>query len=833
MLSPGAQQSVIAQTRPSDYDQALARLDLFMEKLEELRSHIDRTQFDVDALSFELAFEDAETIVAYVRDNIYFEQYPGLLRGPTGTLMSRAGNVLDQAVLLQKLLEDAGYETRIVRGTLDDEQAQALVRQMAVKRTPEPPIGDIEAMKATISELSQVADQDADELIQEFEASLQPPPLENLEVYQETQKDSEFIMDVLADAEVKLGDPKAAANLFDEAKDYFWLEYRADSAEAWTAAHTAFHNSANMPRNIEVTEEFLGELPENLHHRVRFQVFIEQKLGDKLVTHAIMNPWEEPTSTLVGTPLTYQNFADGLTNDEDILDIDTLLAKTSYFFPIFNNDLAPGGQAFDLTGAPVPAFAAASPIAAIFQGTNSQLSKATGMLDGLGTPQDAAANPDNFTTITAQFVEYTLINPLSGEKKIRRTIFDRVDPEIRIKGASPSSLASIEETKALYGSHTFMISSGNYTKAFNLDKLIHETLNTKSSMVHLLQQAYGETLSAVPDDIQNTKSIVYLSLFRAFDALQDNTEATLVYRPEPSLIAYEEFATPTADENIFRVGIDIVNNTRLAFNRKLQPDLRGAVRSGIWETHLESLEFNSESVQQQSAAEVLSTARKRGLSSKMILPTEPEDVDELNISSDAKKYIRRDLADGYAVIAPETPNSKHETYGWWRVDLKTGNTLGMLDNGRGSAFTEYLLQFGVTQLLGHAACLLIFAITKSITQKKGLSPREEGMCIIAGVGLFNLAVGAGPVGWLLVLVAGILNSQLTPSSWSSTPPKFRSRGEKHFASVFLQLNQKVKSIVSEQKPRFRFSHILTLVSVRLKFGHKFSGQQSLSTSLLL
>src|SRR5215211_4196307 len=126
------------------YEEALAKLDRLMAGVEELRAQIDRSRFDVEELGLRLGFE-AEAIVGFVREEIAFEQYPGLLRGARGTLIGRAGNALDQAVLLATLLLQAGYEARIARGELSPEQAQVLVEQMAVPRKPEPPIGDADA----------------------------------------------------------------------------------------------------------------------------------------------------------------------------------------------------------------------------------------------------------------------------------------------------------------------------------------------------------------------------------------------------------------------------------------------------------------------------------------------------------------------------------------------------------------------------------------------------------------------------------------------------------------------------------------------------------------
>src|SRR5690606_30442771 len=77
---------------------------------------IDPALVDVEALGLALSFEDAAAIVDHVTSTIRYETYAGLLRGPQGTLVARAGNALDQSVLLANLLGDAGYQTRVALG---------------------------------------------------------------------------------------------------------------------------------------------------------------------------------------------------------------------------------------------------------------------------------------------------------------------------------------------------------------------------------------------------------------------------------------------------------------------------------------------------------------------------------------------------------------------------------------------------------------------------------------------------------------------------------------------------------------------------------------------
>jgi len=88
---------------------------------------------------------DAERIVAFVRDEVAFEPYEGLLRGASGALLARAGNALDQALLLRALLAAGGVDARLVARDLDAGEAAALHAAFAARApVAEDPPPDVE-----------------------------------------------------------------------------------------------------------------------------------------------------------------------------------------------------------------------------------------------------------------------------------------------------------------------------------------------------------------------------------------------------------------------------------------------------------------------------------------------------------------------------------------------------------------------------------------------------------------------------------------------------------------------------------------------------------------
>lgn len=132
---------------------SMRQFERFMNSISELQSLIDRSQFDLDALLDTLDY-DAERIIRFVEEEVFFEQYPGVLRGAQGTLMSRSGNSLDQSILLAGLLKDAGYESRIVGTKISSAQAANLLEQILVDKPPRPPIGDSKEIAAVFESMA-------------------------------------------------------------------------------------------------------------------------------------------------------------------------------------------------------------------------------------------------------------------------------------------------------------------------------------------------------------------------------------------------------------------------------------------------------------------------------------------------------------------------------------------------------------------------------------------------------------------------------------------------------------------------------------------------------
>jgi hypothetical protein len=711
-LSTVVQSGVGAAQSPEPaltYEEARSRLEQLVVAAEDLRAQIDRSQFDLEALSSELGF-DAADVIAFVRDEIAFEQYPGLLRGPQGTLIGRAGNALDHAVLLTTLLTHAGYETRIVRAELSPEQAHALVDQMALPRKPEPPVGDLDAIRAILTEIGRGVGLSDEEIARQVDAAFDPLPLESTAPWRAAQADTEFVLTSLRDAGVELGDPNALADIVDEARDYFWVEYRLGPSDPWEPVHPAHKDPAAVPEGLAPAQYFADRaaIPVELQHRFRFQVFIEQWVKGELIEHPVMSAWEAPVADLVGTPVTFHNNPDGLSRSADAFDIDTVIEQTELLIPLVNDAFPPDLRVFDLTGTPTE-FEEIAPneYAATFD-LGELIGTGPDGVDLFGSPDPSG---ETFPVLTAQWIDYTLIAPDGTESTHRRMILDRIGIENRVAGRTQMTASGDEGAvkAALLRHYTFAIASGELSSAFVLDQALERFIALRPLIELGLERRYFPDRSTrIPETIEGVSSAwaghpgVYLAFDQGARAASD-----INYRHEPSLIVYTFGPTWGAPERV-RSSIDIVSNARRDFSvagGRLGPaSAESLVTTGVWETHAEALVLaNAPGPDTFNTMVALERAEAASIPVRVV--TSEDDLVSAGVvlSPEALANLRADLADGYIALVPSAMTPGEEMTGWWRVEPRTGKTLGMTSDGRGQASAEYLIAVNaVIEWLGPA-----------------------------------------------------------------------------------------------------------------------------------
>ena len=91
--------------------------DDLLAKMNQRAKTLEQPHLNVAALGQTL--QKKQKIIEFVSKEIQLEAYNGLQRGALGTLISRAGNEADKAVLLAELLIAAGHDCHLARGKLN------------------------------------------------------------------------------------------------------------------------------------------------------------------------------------------------------------------------------------------------------------------------------------------------------------------------------------------------------------------------------------------------------------------------------------------------------------------------------------------------------------------------------------------------------------------------------------------------------------------------------------------------------------------------------------------------------------------------------------------
>lgn len=769
-LSPASMPRVHAQSSGDDVATTMARLDQLDAVLSAVRSGLDRTRYDASALALELAFEDPHAIAEHLRKTLAFEPYSGILRGATGTLRSGGGNAHDQALLLTTLLRDVGFDARIVLGRLTVEEAERLVAG-AFER---PQVAGIEATPAweELAALAAIAP-GGDAAFAELTASTDPSWVGSWNLVDlERMRAIETTL-VAAVGIERLGGADALAEVIEQVRDYAWVEYQEIATGAWTALHPAWR-TGEPPGNLVVEEILLESVPEHLQHRVRFQAFIERKVGDALEVHPLMAPWERPVAnaadraySFAAIPIRSADYAAAVSNPVDVepivVNLEGALAASDFFVPLFNGAPAEGAMAFDLEGNVAPLDAAANPAAGVFRNVANATNRAATALGGLGGGDDTRDDPA--MALTALYYETTLVEPGGVERTERRYLFDRIGVANR-----ESDVFDLDERFQPHDvptTVTWSVHGGRVHEGWYLELVLDRLLAARPVVERVIADVIGDELTAanevgallskLEDDGGSVATLEHLELALRFDKAPEVERDVVAFRPSATLIAVERGFSEIegVDGSVVRLSTDIQANSR----RVLRRDAEGAVeiaaleamRYGIWETAMErAFTMSAASVGALMKVESAFDAFD-GSEGTPILVETAEGVARLadSFSAGSTAAMLRDIDRGFVLVVPSGREGSVES--WWRVDRLTGESLGIANDGRGQSLVEYLVAKGFSLLVAKAAAFIVYGVTLyafcvlgagAVRHQLGM-PLPLRQCAVPLVGL-GVALGLAP-----------------------------------------------------------------------------------------
>jgi len=701
---------------PVSFDQAKQALDRVLTQAERIRGQLDASQFDLDALSAKLGVK-AGDIVKYVRDNIAFEQYPGLLRGAKWTLVGRAGNSIDQAALLATLLSKSGYQVKIEHGTLNPEQATSLLLQMQAPRKAPDSIGNLNAIETLMKQMARTAGVSDSELQPYLDGLGKPATIPAGDVAK-VDADSAAIGAALSGAGVKLGDAANLANLATEASDYFWVTYRKNADDKWTDVHPAFKGGSEEPA-VTPIESFdsVAAIPASHRQTIKIEPIIERSVNGVISQKPLAPAIEGPADELSGQPMFFTTLSNAAAVvDNPSANIADILNKANLFMVQFNNHTVDNtsvvfddhGSVFNLKQLKPGEFGLTPQTGEV---VSAALNDAITALDGNPTPTPGPV-PD--LELTGVWLNITFTMPGGQETTVQRTIVDRVGQVNRDAGstkiANPNDRIDVA---AQLAQNVSMYASVGQTTVNYLTNQFLQRIETVAPMLRLQMRAKyfpKEHISLSNDqrDVIGTAWSGFPELLSTFDAIETAAPDVVSYRSAPAFVTYrqelqKDFGLISSWQLV--LSVDVVANPRRVYSivdGSLANSPDSGIRAGVWETHSETvLDVDKAKASRFNTMTVMSAAKSQGIALRVIKSA--GDLTGIAMSPTGLKHLRDDLAAGFVAIVPVKTPTGQPLNGWWRVDPKTGVTLGMLENGRGTAMSE------TGMLIRTIACSAAFA----------------------------------------------------------------------------------------------------------------------------
>ncbi len=643
---------------------------------QKLSKSVDRSSFDVKAAA--ARFPDVAAAFAFVRDQIANEVYPGVLRGPEGTLSAQAGNAPDKALLLGALLAAQKRQVQYAHCALDKRQALDRIRSMFArpKRSGE----------ADLSQSLQAA------LVQEgISARRSSKVLETLRrsnealgrtVDQTAQADLAVIRDALGGAGLRPTPTPTQDALLEEARQHYWVQVESDGR--WKDLDPAFP-TAQPGQTFCVVAHTYADLPADVYQTIGIKVRNEYVEGEKLRSATVLER-RFAAADLHGRPIFFGN----VPTRPSELDNGQIMEIRS-FAPV----LLIVGQSFhrgeEFRTGPGPASGPAGLFGQAFGGTEPQLG--------------------------AQWLDFELTAP--GRRSVAsRAIVDTVDSVERAKGEISTAPDLQLVSTQLMQAHAIVISTGRLDLVQALEN-VFPRLDIEAIERVLAVPPAGNPSDEIARDIARNEFPVLSAQAFAFALASDRALSESVrgtdqhvsaFRDQP-LIAIANFAMRRSGEKKSFIGgtaLDVRNN-----GIRVVPDTREWAEQAFWtrtriglvdgalERYIRTFQaFRPASAPERantlgsfSTSAVFELARSQGLAVRAYAGSAAVQALQREFSEVGGYRLASELSEGPAIVLPSKPVrfQGEQRLGLWTVDLGTGHVVALIDTGLRAGTDEQVL----------------------------------------------------------------------------------------------------------------------------------------------
>lgn len=693
---------------PQEYLRRADQIERGIKAGSEALGKIPREHFDPAAVLQRIGAEP-DALTAFVRDQTAWIPYLGALRGAVGVLMDRRGNSLDRSLLLADLLHRAGQSVRLAHAKLKPEQAQPLVYAFLnppAAPVPAPQPAAAQGGSAALSPAQQILDDAVsaarkygiDETRTRQFAARQQFRGERLyqDMIERVTDQTPLLQNAIDAAKVRKADaaPSPAADALAAACDHWWVQRQ--NGNDWVDLDVtlpALHggNAPTAPAETFAPDK----LPADVWHTVVVRVVAESWDGKKLGEAALL---EQPLRcadvcdknvVLRSIPLDWPDDFTIVAGDDVAKKVKQAAIAQHRWMPVLKVGADQITQhAIEGDGT----FIDKPQTLAIERGgktSQSKMTGASGALEG-DTPALAAAAHKGF--LTAQWIEYDIRSPGHAAKTYRRQIFDLIGAGAR--NAAPPQLAELtnhqklQRSLALLGETQIVVAGSEVSPEFVEYQALASALNGASVMPKVYR-SLANPVPGKPVDWAKVSGEVGSGLSPAWmlavTRLRLNPGRQSIYLDRPNVLTHHVFlGADPQDRFTGGTAFDIVANPVAVYPSAKADAFQVRMQQGIADT-------NAESLLQQSSGKIDNAADRLTADDSIQIVRTADDPALASLSSEAHARVAADLAAGYAIALPKQVQAATTSDGscWWRIDLSSGETLGIGVNGWGVSLVEY------------------------------------------------------------------------------------------------------------------------------------------------
>ena len=730
------------------------RVSKVLDEVERIRKTLPRDRIDTAGV-VEHVGRDRVALFNWVRDNTVLVSYSGALRGPTGVLWDRLGNSLDRALLLATLLERAGFESRLANGTLDDAARARVVSSMSGRPRPSIPPLTESPDAAALTALAQAVGINNEA----YRAQLANTQAAQRALKAEAQARIAAQAQAIQSAMPATGSPAPAAAVSD---DHWWVQVEEDGN--WVDLDPTLPDAKpGATLTGARTTLAAADLADEQRHLLKIRVMAEiwrngQRSEAPLLEHAFA------PSQFHGQRIAFNNIPIDWPADDTFTKADrpaeavkTALIDQVEWLPVLKigkglvvkQSIDDHGDLHDNTSPDANTMRLGRNVARV---TDQALKGALDLFSQLpgGADEKPEPKPARIASVafTSEWIEYELVAPGQAPVRARRVVFDSLTAEQRAANGVPqlTDRQRLSRALALAGETELLPMFAELSPAYVANLAATRVLAARGPLVALAQRAGRTIPPAIRTQISLLEPVPGVLYAIAGARFAWNPSRGATYLDRLNLVSHtRQMRLPESGGMTNRDVIDFIANDVAVWPSAGADHYRARVTQGVADTVIEGSLL-------ASCPPGRTSCERGDNTSEVFAATGPQRWTKVssaspaalaNVASNARPLLQADLAAGYAVLMPSEPVTiaGHTAATWWRVNLATGETLGMSVDG-GSVSAE-----AVINLIGVGlAALNCIPALRGGAPGHGSYEEFRAIACIAAVGLGGAAALPALVG---------------------------------------------------------------------------------------